>query len=124
MSMNDDFLLPQIPVGELKEALIQVRQDIAMLRNDGSEGEQTAVFLTAAVDNLENELKDVSDIDDVDLHKRMRIMALINFFREIMEFTFGDGDEDDDYEDDEGEDDVDPTTLKIVPYVDKEPPKK
>jgi hypothetical protein len=105
MSMFDEDLFPHVAIKELVDSLALMRKE--MEHGVQHEKDETLLqglkFILAVMDNLQQELVGVTNLNSLELNKKVRVLAFMNLFHEAMEAQLGDDDED--FDDDDGDDD-------------------
>jgi len=102
--MSFDSHLSVATIQELEASLKQMKQDIQEGATTGpAEFKEQAEFLLAIISNLEGEIEGVESLDNLEINKKVRVIALMNLFYDCIDSVLGD--EDEDFDEDEDEED-------------------
>lgn len=106
--MSFDSHLSVATIQELEASLKQMKKDIQAGATDGpAEFKEQAEFLLAIIANLEGEIEGVESLDNLEINKKVRVIALMNLFYDCIDSVLGDEgeefDDEDDYDEDEEE---------------------
>lgn len=104
--MSFDSHLSVATIQELETSLKQMKKDIQEGATNGpAEFKEQAEFLLAIISNLEGEIEGVESLDNLEINKKVRVIALMNLFYDCIDSVLGD-DEDEEFEDEEDEEDL------------------